>query len=308
MGMESAEDASGVMEVFDAYTETLDGGAPYVYLSPAFVGAAGSAALEMGAWSVLRDLIHRKAFSGLAHPGVFHTLLEGNQWGLVVSTLVHTPDLSGDMLFDVLLLLLEAREGESSQGHKVELSITAFFEAVEAGSALVEDVGFIPELTPADSAAIMRKLRMGSDSAVDSVLSLVIGYPHVSSGSLRSHLRSLSLPSLSIVLRLLLRWISRYARRSPDDLAALRSPLLPTPSLQQVLEWVILALDTHFADFVLDPTCRAIVADLVSMVESELGVCDQIQGISGILSQLYSKTSRLVVPNVPDYSIELLQL
>jgi len=312
-----AENAAEVRTHFEAYAEALEAGPPYVYLSPAFVAVAVAAALRTKAWDVIRALVMRGVLSATATPALIPTLIDNAQWGLLASVLVHVSDLTEEQLFALLELLVEAHVGQSEQGQAFRASIEALFDAIEAGTLLVEDIGLIPEVDAAHAAAVsrawpagganIRHLRMGSDSAVDTMISLVFGYSH-SGAFLRPHLRRLEVPALTVLLKSGLKWMSRYMRRSFDDLRALRSPLLPIPRFSAILDWMRMLLDTHFADMVLDDECWSSVGELTKLVSSQLVLCDELQSIDGILAQLSSKSSRLVVANVPDYSVELLNI
>ncbi|XP_029480676.2 nucleolar protein 11-like [Oncorhynchus nerka] len=114
------------------------------------------------------------------------------------------------------------------------------------------------------------------------------------------HLKDLNAPQVILFLRYL-QFI--YLKYSQDVYT--QTPVLRSPTMTQIIDWVCLLLDAHFTVLVMAPDVKGLLSNLQSFVKSQVKLFSELGKIEGSLQELHKmKPSK----DISQYSIEVIEL
>ncbi|XP_024297950.1 nucleolar protein 11-like isoform X2 [Oncorhynchus tshawytscha] len=114
------------------------------------------------------------------------------------------------------------------------------------------------------------------------------------------HLKDLNAPQVILFLQYL-QFI--YLKYSQDVYT--QTPVLRSPTMTQIIDWVCLLLDAHFTVLVMAPDAKGLLSNLQSFVKSQVKLFSELGKIEGSLQELHKmKPSK----DISQYSIEVIEL
>nr|XP_046167097.1 nucleolar protein 11-like [Oncorhynchus gorbuscha] len=114
------------------------------------------------------------------------------------------------------------------------------------------------------------------------------------------HLKDLNAPQVILFLQYL-QFI--YFKYSQDVYT--QTPVLRSPTMTQIIDWVCLLLDAHFTVLVMAPDAKGLLSNLQSFVKSQVKLFSELGKIEGSLQELHKmKPSK----DISQYSIEVIEL
>ncbi|XP_020336746.1 nucleolar protein 11-like [Oncorhynchus kisutch] len=114
------------------------------------------------------------------------------------------------------------------------------------------------------------------------------------------HLKDLNAPQVILFLQYL-QFI--YMKYSQDVYT--QTPVLRSPTMTQIIDWVCLLLDAHFTVLVMAPNAKGLLSNLQSFVKSQVKLFSELGKIEGSLQELHKmKPSK----DISQYSIEVIEL
>jgi hypothetical protein len=150
---------------------------------------------------------------------------------------------------------------------------------------------------PADSAA--------DDVSAEQLVQLVLSAPR-SDALLQQQLGQLSTQHVLSLLRVLFSWVERYWLKT--DRAVQAESRTRCPTFGQVLDWLGLVLDSHYAMLLSLPEAQQLISQLAFLVtQQHVALCERLEPLVGVIKQL-QQPQQTPREQVPDYSIEAFAL
>jgi hypothetical protein len=139
-------------------------------------------------------------------------------------------------------------------------------------------------------------------SGRDHFLNLILSVPH-NDVFLTRHLKRLSPSDLVGLMDYLRSGLERS--RTMSEGVPKRKPPSRLPRMAQLLDWITMLIDSHFAQLVLTAEHHSVLIDIYETVLELLEEYEKTQDLKGFLS-LFERHTKLPAKDFQNYSIELL--
>eukprot|EP00696_Hemimastix_kukwesjijk_P001383 gnl/Hemi2/11754_TR4034_c0_g1_i1.p1 gnl/Hemi2/11754_TR4034_c0_g1~~gnl/Hemi2/11754_TR4034_c0_g1_i1.p1 ORF type:complete len:739 (+),score=187.30 gnl/Hemi2/11754_TR4034_c0_g1_i1:83-2299(+) len=247
---------------------TAEGRSWGVYLSPHFVAGVVERCLASHFWDSLVEVVRSNLVSAHTSPSLFAVATQHNQLELLEAVLMHVHDIPEEEL----------------------VGLINYFIGLKDSQALKDYIG-------------NRQVAPAVDLPLDFFLMLIVSAPR-NDVFLLSFLKRLSLSEVIILLRFLVKWWSKHESLPP---ASLKIPDVRTPSFTQVLGWISLVTDSHFAELVLVDDCQQLVKTMQRLGRSQVKLLANLLELKAYLGH-FLVGKPIPVTEVPDYSIDILDI
>ncbi|XP_058848257.1 nucleolar protein 11 [Acipenser ruthenus] len=261
--------------------------------------------------SVLARLTQTGRLSHSSCPGFLMLALEKHDYFLAQLCLQHFPDIPEAVTCACLKAFLSVADADLAQV-SVDLEGVSLVDGPGQSLEVVQN-GFSPVLLEEDSCDVQLtppKLDQSS-SWTDMSLTCPVGLKKsallneiirssYSESFLLPHLKDLSAQQVILFLQYL-QYL--YVRSSGDVYTQL--PGLRAPTMTQIMDWVSLLLDAHFAVLVMAPEAKELLAQLHRFVRSQVRLYSELGKIQGTLQELGKIKKE---QEIGLYSIEVIEL
>jgi len=143
------------------------------------------------------------------------------------------------------------------------------------------------------------------DIALDYALNLII-HKERNNLFMQQHLKSLTIEEVKVFYKYLYRWFIKHCENSEASMIT-GSKELRIPSLSRIVDWINIFLDSHFTKMILQDDLYKLIPEFKKYTQLQLDLCDKLDSIKGYMIH-FTQSNKLPVPEIPDYSIEVLKL
>ena len=231
--------------------------------------------------------------------------------------LQHAPALSDTHLVAVLELTLDERQKAAGHARAAKEAAAAQASAPRKAKKLVPFGAKAPSAAEdAEAAAAVAAEAAEDAQGWDKLLDRLIGAPRNDIFLLQA-LRSLPLDAALSLLQRLLALLSRYfaeaaaaavaAAGSGDAAGGAAGGEAGAPSLAQIVGWLNVLIDAHFARFLMHAPCHPLVERLNGLARRHVKACASLKTLKGYLKQASLRSAQPAAP-VAQYSVEALDL
>ncbi|XP_038834694.1 nucleolar protein 11-like [Salvelinus namaycush] len=261
----------------------------------------------------LAQLVQTQCLCHSVCPDLLLLALEHKDYFLCQLCLQLFPDIPEVVTCACLKTFISVPDGDVEMVSLEPDSVSFMEGLVAAGARGGQQNGFSPPLFEEDSCDVNHQPKPPQDKKNPTLqleacpvglhkavlLNEVLQTPY-SDNFLLPHLKDLNTQQVILFLQYL-QFV--YLKYSQDIYT--QTPVLRSPTMTQIIDWVCLLLDAHFTVLVMAPDAKGLLSNLQSFVKSQVKLFSELGNIESSLQELHKmKPSK----DISQYSIEVIEL